>query len=121
MRKQYRLLTPERAWKRYGNGTSVEFFITDYFYEGYTDIWEMCKKYIHDVICDVDGLVTVEERTRVAKFFYQYIKNYVNRKGGIDKLEIFSRTQLAQLDVIWNDDLEGLLNGLKQLEKGYTK
>lgn len=118
MRKRYRLLTPEKAWKRYGKGISVEYFIIDLFYQGYTDIWEMCQKHIYDVIFAVDGLVTVEERTRVTKFFYQYIKNYVNSKGGISKLGLLGR---SELEVIWNDDIEGLLNGLKQLEKEYIK
>lgn len=116
MRGHYHLLTPEKAWRRYGNGISVEFFITDFFYEGYTDLWEMCKKYILDRINKVDGLVTIEERTHVTKVFYQYIKNYVYRKGGIDQLKLLSQ---AELDVIWNEDLERLLNDLRQLEQGF--
>ena len=118
MRRQYKLLTPRKAWERYGNGVSVEYFITDFIYEGYTDLWEMCKKYILDIINSVDGLVTIEERTRVTKFFYQYIKNYVDCKGGMDKLKLLNP---AELDIIWNDEIESLLKDLRQLEKNYGK
>lgn len=118
MRRHYHLLTPRKAWERYGNGVSVEFFITDHFYEGYTDIWEMCNRYMLEVINTVDGLVTVEERAHVTNVFYQYIKNYVDDKGGIDKLKLLSP---AELDVIWNGEIDGLLNDLRQLEQRYRK
>lgn len=113
MRKHYRLLTPEKAWERYGSGVSVEHFISDFLCEGYTDLWEMCEKYILDVINHEDGLVSVEERTQVTRVFYRYLKNYVDGKGGMDKLELLSE---AELDALWNAEVEDLLNELRRLK-----
>ena len=117
MRKRYQLLTPEQAWERYGSGVSVEHFISDFLCEGYTDLWEMCKKYILDVIHYEDGLVTVEERTRVTKVFYRYLKTYVDGKGGMDKLELLTE---EELDALWEEEVEGFLNDLRRLERKYN-
>lgn len=118
MRRRYRLLTPEKAWQRYGYGVSIEFFIADYFYAGSTDLWDMCEKHISDNIYHVDGLVTVEERSRVTNLFYQYIRNYIDSKGGLDKLEFIGQ---LHLDFAGHGDLDKLINNLKNLEQTYKE
>lgn len=116
MRRRYHLMTPEKAWQRYGYGVSVEFFITDYFYAGHKDIWEMCRQHISDGICQVDGLVTVEERAHVTKLFYQYVRNYIDSQGGIDKLQLLNH---PDHDFAWHEDLDKLISDLKELETSY--
>lgn len=118
MRRKYQLLTPEKAWQRYGYGVSVEFFIADYFCAGYTDLWEMCEKHIDDNIFHVDGLVTVEERSQVTRLFYQYIRDYIASKGGLDKLEFGGQ---LHADFAGQGDLGKLIKDLKALEQPYKE
>lgn len=114
MRKQYLRLTPEKAWERYGNGVSVEFFISDFLSEGYTDLWEMCNRYILEIINGCDGLVTVEERAHVTDIFYRYIKDYVDNQGGMDKLDLWTQ---EKLDAFWKEASEDFINVIRQITK----
>lgn len=116
MRKHYRELTPEKVWKRYGNDVGVEYFISNFLVEGFKldDIYEMCRRYITDIIYHNDGMISTDEKERVIDLLYEYIKTYIDNQGGIDKLKLLTEDEL---DKLWNEEVKGFFKDLIRLER----
>jgi hypothetical protein len=90
-----------------GQERPVEFFLSNFIQEGYTDLTAMCKRYAKEVIEAEHGLATTEEIDHVANLLEQYIRDHVKKKGGVIKLyteeecnEIFEYESKLVLDLI---------------------
>lgn len=114
MRAMFKNLTPRQAFYKYSVTNverPVEFFLSNFILDGYTDLTAMCKTYAREVIEAEHGLATTEEIAHLAELFEQYIRDYVKKIGGVSKLKlyteeecdaIFEREAKATLDAVYS-------------------
>ncbi|NLZ93326.1 MAG: hypothetical protein GX922_04830 [Firmicutes bacterium] len=108
----FKKLTPQMAWEQYVD-SPVEVFISNFYVEGIRDIEAMCQRYARDIPYIFNKqLFTQEQLKRVAELLNEYIVAYVAKKGGIDKLEIYSE---EELDAMFDRVLEEVMQNLRQL------
>mgnify|MGYP000912655110 CR=1 FL=1 len=112
-KKWFEKLTPEMAWEQYV-GTSVELFLSNFREDGYAkdEIDKMCIKYASELPGLFSQIFTVEQVEHIAALFLQYIDTYIDKKGGYDKLELYT---LEELDAIADADIQFILSALKKL------
>lgn len=95
-------LTPYQAWKMYGDDFSiekpVEFLLSDYIVEGVTDIPTICFKEAEIVLNVKYNIVSVKDIEYIAHLFEEYIMDYINKKGGIDKLKLYTKEEILDIN-----------------------
>lgn len=106
-------LTPKEAWDLYA-GSSPEMFISNFYAESnpITDIREMCRINAYEIPGNSEGdniLFTDRQLELIKDLTIEYLENYINEKGGIDKLELISPEELDIMDEI---ETKNLLNDL---------
>ena len=113
MRKIFKNLTPKTAFDKYVDTDQerpVEFFLTNFILDGYTDLTAMCKTLAEAVEMD-DGLATTEEISHVAKLLEQYIRDYVKKIGGVSKIKLYTR---EECDAILDQDWDLVMDTIKK-------
>jgi len=96
MRAIFKNLTPRQAFYKYSVTTverPVEFFLSNFIQDGYTNLTAMCQTYAREVIESEHGLATTEEIAHLAKLFEQYIRDYVKKIGGVTKLKLYTEEE----------------------------
>ena len=115
MRKIFKNLTPKTAFDKYvdtGQERPVEFFLTNFILDGYTDLTAMCTRYAIEVIEDEHRLATTEEISHVAKLLEQYIRDYVKKIGGVSKIKLYTR---EECDAILDQDWDLIMDAIKKI------
>lgn len=107
MKINTRGLTPGKAWFLYVD-TEPELFVSNFRPE--TDIKKMCNTYASEIPFVFETLLTVEQIRVLANLFEEYLTEYINRKGGFDKLKLYSE---EDLELMFEQDREYILNKLK--------
>ena len=100
MRKMFKNLTPRQAFTKYadvGVERPVEFFLTNFILDGYTDLTAMCRRYAAEAILIEDGLATTEEIDHVAELLEKYIRDYVKKIGGVRKLKLYTEKECDKI------------------------
>ena len=117
MRKMFKNLTPRQAFTKYadvGVERPVEFFLTNFILDGYTDLTAMCRRYAAEAILIEDGLATTEEIDHVAELLEKYIRDYVKKIGGVKKLKLYSE---KECDKIFDREWRIVSDMLKEYKK----
>jgi hypothetical protein len=112
MRGIFKNLAARQAFYKYadtGEERPVEFFLSNFIQDGYTDLTAMCKRYAAEAVECEDGLATIEEIEHVANLLEQYIRDYVRKKGGVNKLKLYTE---EECDEIFERDREAMLNAI---------
>ncbi len=115
----YKNLTPKRAWEIYVQSEeyiprSVEFFLSNFREDGYTNITRMCKVYAHEIIEASGELATSEYIAEVAVLLEEYILQYIEQIGGKDKLNLYST---EELEVIYKQQDKEILAALRRYQE----
>lgn len=100
MRKVFKNLTPVQAFRKYadvGVEKPVEFFLSNFIHEGYTDLTAMCRKYAPEAIEIEHGLATTEEIVHVAELLEKYIRDYVKKIGGVSKIKLYTEEECNEM------------------------
>lgn len=92
----YKNLTPELAWKKYV-GTSVELFISNFRADGIYDLKKACMFHANELSADENTLFTTDQLELIANLWLKYIEKYIEQKGGIDKLELYTTEELDKI------------------------
>lgn len=100
-------LTPNKAWFLYVD-TEPELFISNF--RPITDIKKMCNIYAEELPFVFETLLTDKQIKILGKLFEEYLTEYINRKGGFDKLKLYSE---QDLELMFEQDREYILNKLK--------
>ncbi len=100
-------LTPKKAWFLYVD-TEPELFISNF--RPITDIKKMCDIYAEELPFVFDILLTDKQTKILGKLFEEYLTEYINRKGGFDKLKLYSEHELS---LQFEHDMKYILNKLK--------
>lgn len=106
-------LTPKKAWDLYA-GSSPEMFISNFHAETnpITDIKEMCRINAYELPANFENanvLFSDKQLELIENLTIEYLENYINEKGGIDKLELISPEELYIMDEIETEDFLNLL------------
>jgi hypothetical protein len=112
MRGIFKRLTPRQAFYKYaytGEERPVEFFLSNFIQDGYTDLTAMCKTYAREAVEIEHGLATTEEIAHVAKLLEQYIRDYVKKIGGTSKLKLYSEEECEE---IFNREAERMFEAI---------
>ena len=113
MRKQWiKSLTPQKAWDFF-YGDEVERFISDFYVDGYTDIGKMCERFAMDFPGTDLGYFEQSELDYLADLIEQYIYAYIEKKGGLHNLNIYTE---EDLDEMWLDETNELLEVIRSAE-----
>jgi hypothetical protein len=113
MRKQWiKSLTPQKAWDFF-YGDEVERFISDFYVDGYTNIREMCQRFAIDFPSTDLGYFEQSELEYLANLIEQYIHAYIDKKGGLHNLKIYSE---EELDEMWLEETNKLLELMRSTE-----
>ena len=118
MRKVFKNLTPVQAFRKYadvGMEKPVEFFLSNFIHEGYTDLTAMCRKYAPEAIEIEHGLATTEEIAHVAELIEKYIRDYVKKIGGESRIKLYTEEECNEM---FERDWE-IISGL--LERYYRR
>ncbi|NLB18313.1 MAG: hypothetical protein GX825_06205, partial [Syntrophomonadaceae bacterium] len=86
----------------------------NFMQDGYTDLTAMCERYAKEAVEIEDRLATIEEIVHVAKLLEQYMGNYIENKGGISKLELYT---VEECDEIFYNSWEITLDAIKKFRK----
>ncbi len=109
--KRIKNLTPEESWNEFVS-MSVELFLSYFYSDGFTDITEACKKFSQEIPISYEKPFMQEQLDHIALLLNQYINNYINEKGGIDKLRLYTDKELEEID---EKEARELLEMLKEL------
>jgi hypothetical protein len=92
MRMMFRKLTLRKACKFVVLEVErpVEFFLSNFIHEGYTNLTAMCWMYAAEAIEIEDGLAKTEEIAHVAELLEKYIRDYVKKIGGVSKMKLYT-------------------------------
>lgn len=118
MRRKFRNLTPGKAFCKYVGldvERPVEFFLSNFIHDGYTDLTAMCRKYASEAIEIEDGLATIEEIAHVAELLEKYIRDYVKKIAGISKIKLYTE---EECDEKFERDWE-IISGLLEKYRRY--
>jgi len=100
MRKMFKNLTPGQAFCKYVGldvEKPVEFFLSNFIYDGYTDLTAMCRRYAAEAVEIEDGLATTEEIAHVAELLEKYIRDYVKKIGGLSKIKLYTEEECNEI------------------------
>ncbi len=106
--KWFKNLTPELAWEQYVDD-SVEMFVSNFRDDGIHDIGEMCRRYAKDLPKIFDYLFTQDQIELIGDLLTKYVTEYVEAKGGIEKLDLYTPEELDELDKKQIDDVLALI------------
>ncbi len=128
MKNKLNNLTPREAWAIHGieetsphKDDAVEFFISNFKLEGITDIKDMCERYVKDLPIFYDTLFTQEQLDKIACLLEQYINDYIEGKGGYEKLKLYSEKEINSIDIKQMNDLSNVYNWFKNKIKNRNK
>ena len=113
-RKQIYKLTPETAWETLITyNETIEGFVSEFVDEGYdkNDITGMAKRFVKDAPINLEQPLLQEDIDFLAELIEKYIKSYIEKIGGIDKLKLMSHEELAER---WNGWVADLFYALEQ-------
>ena len=106
-------LTPKMAWDKFVN-TSEEMFISNFMADNppVTDIKTMCEIYALElpIIFEHERMLfTIDQMEQIKKLITEHLENYIEEKGGIDKLELLSVEELDHMEMIEWEKLMNLI------------
>lgn len=106
-------LTPKMAWNKFIN-TSEEMFISNFMADNppVTDIKTMCKIYALElpIIFEYERILfTTDQMEQIRKLITEYLENYIEEKGGIDKLDLLSVEELDHMAMIEHEKIMNLI------------
>lgn len=104
MAKWIKSMTPEQAWNEFV-ADSVEKFLSDFRSEGYTDIEAACIRYAADVPFIYRRPFRQSQLDHIANLLKQYIDAYLHKKGGIDKIRLYTDEELDLMDELETQEL----------------
>ena len=100
MRKVFKNLTPVQAFRKYadvGVEKPVEFFLSNFIHEGYTDLTAMCRRYAAEAVEIEHRLATTEEIDYVAELLEKYIRDYVKKIGGESRIKLYTEEECNEI------------------------
>lgn len=115
-RKQIRKLTPEGAWKLLLTDATVEYFVSEFIAEGYAkkDITAMARRFAEDTPSALSQPMLQEDIDYIAELIEKNIRDYLDKKGGINKLNLYTT---EELDKMWDENVTDLFSALA--DNGY--
>lgn len=103
-------LTAKEVFEYYA-GTDEKTFLSNFHYDNppVTDIKEMCRIYAMDIPADEELLFSLEELKNIENILLGHLENYIESKGGLDKVHLYTREELDKID---EQDTEEVLDAL---------
>ncbi len=101
-------LTPKKAWIFYVE-TEPELFISNF--RPLTDIKKMCNIYAKELPYVFNILLTDKQIRILAKLFEEYLSDYIKKKGGFNKLNLYSE---EEINLQFENDRRIILDKLKK-------
>ncbi len=103
-------LTPRQAWDIYSI-PNVQLFISDFFIDedcdlSKTDYKKMCQLYVADIPEFYEAPFLQEDLDYIAELLEEYIRQYIKRIGGDDKLILLTE---QEMDDIFEADVEEVI------------
>src|SRR5690554_828042 len=103
-------LTPRQAWDIYSI-PNVQLFISDFFIDedcdlSKTDYKKMCQLYVTDIPEFYEAPFLQEDLDYIAELLEEYIRQYIKRIGGDDKLILLTE---QEMDDIFEADVEEVM------------
>lgn len=103
-------LTPRQAWDIYSI-PNVQLFISDFFIDedcdlSKTDYKKMCQLYVTDIPEFYEAPFLQEDLDYIAELLEEYIRQYIKRIGGDDKLILLTE---QEMDDIFEADVEEVI------------
>lgn len=103
-------LTPRQAWDIYSI-PNVQLFISDFFIDedcdlSKTDYKKMCQLYVADIPEFYEVPFLQEDLDYIAELLEEYIRQYIKRIGGDDKLILLTE---QEMDDIFEADVEEVM------------
>ncbi|NLH59401.1 MAG: hypothetical protein GX461_08345, partial [Clostridiales bacterium] len=103
-------LTPRQAWDIYYI-PNVQLFISDFFIDedcdlSKTDYKKMCQLYVADIPEFYEAPFLQEDLDYIAELLEEYIRQYIKRIGGDDKLILLTE---QEMDDIFEADVEEVI------------
>jgi hypothetical protein len=103
-------LTPRQAWDIYSI-PNVQLFISDFFIDedcdlSKTDYKKMCQLYVADIPEFYEAPFLQEDLDYIAELLEEYIRQYIKRIGGDDKLILLTE---QEMDDIFEADVEEVM------------
>ena len=107
-------LTPTRAWSMFVPN-SVELFISFFHAEQtpVTDINEMCQIYAGDMLNETSKPYTLKQQEHLAGLFRQYIDDHLEKIGGYEKLQLFTKEEVEDIEEKLTKEVMSLLRSFK--------
>ena len=75
----------------------VEFFLSNFIHDGYTNLTAMCRRYATKAVLIEDSLATTEEIAHVAELLEKYIRDNVKKIGGVRKLKLYTEKECDKI------------------------
>ena len=103
-------LTAKEVFEFYA-GTDEKTFLSNFHYDNppVTDIREMCRIYAMEIPGNEGLLFSLEELKNIESILLGHLENYIESKGGMDKVELYTREELDKID---EQDTEEVLDAL---------
>lgn len=103
-------LTPRQAWDIYSI-PNIQLFISDFFIDedcdlSKTDYKKMCQLYVADIPEFYEAPFLQEDLDYIAELLEEYIRQYIKRIGGDDKLILLTE---QEMDDIFEADVEEVM------------
>ncbi|NMA95103.1 MAG: hypothetical protein GX974_03595 [Clostridiales bacterium] len=94
-------LTAKEAFELYWC-SDEKMFISNFYYNNppITNIKDMCRIYAAELpgSGDNDILFSLEELKHIEKLLLEHLENYVDSKGGIDNVDVYTEEELDKID-----------------------
>ena len=96
-KRWFEKLTPALAWQQYVD-TPVEMFVSNFYLDGVVEISQMCQIYASELPIIFKGQLFEQwQIERIAELLDTYMTDYIEKRGGIDKLELYSEGELEEI------------------------
>ena len=100
-------ITPEKAWNEYVDA-EPELFISNFYLDKVTDLKRMCEIYASELpyLFNFESIIfTVKDIEKIEKLLYKYLTDYIKKKGGLDKLKLYTEQEIDEIDKNLTDDV----------------
>lgn len=103
-------LTAKEVFELYA-GIDEKTFLSNFHYDNppVTDIREMCRIYAMEIPGNEDLLFSLEELKSIESILLGHLENYIESKGGLDKVDLYIREELDKID---EEDTEEMMDAL---------
>lgn len=94
-----RKISPKEAFDKFA-GSDEKRFLSNFKYDNppVTDIKEICRIYSREIPGNQGLILSIEEINHIEELLIEHLEAYVEIKGGINKLDLYTEEELNKMD-----------------------